>query len=191
DSSATLNEDGVPTENTTELRTNIVVKDGETIVLGGLFRDVVTTTRQQVPLLGDLPLVGALCRKTTDSTQREEVIILLTPHIIDAADQTDGEVRVADIGRKRYGARKTVQGINRARLAEDHYVKAVERYTDGENAKALSELNKALHLRPAYLEALRLKERIIGEVTPDDVGRIERIMRGVIEREEAAMWNRR
>ena len=45
DSSATLNEDGVPTENTTEVKTNVIVKDGETIVIGGLFRDVITRTR--------------------------------------------------------------------------------------------------------------------------------------------------
>jgi type IV pilus assembly protein PilQ len=191
DSSASLNSDGVPTENTTQLQTNIVVKDGETIVIGGLFRDVVTTTRQQVPLLGDLPLVGALFRGTTDSTQREEVIILLTPHIIDGADQTDGEARVADIARKRYGARMAVQGISRAKLAEDHYVNAVKYYADGNNVEALCELDKALDMRPSYLEALRLKERIIGEVSPDDVGQIERIMLGVIEREESLLWNRR
>jgi type IV pilus assembly protein PilQ len=190
DSSATLNEDGVPTENTTQLRTNIVVRDGETIVIGGLFRDVVTSTRNQVPLLGDIPIVGALFRGTTDQTQREEVIILLTPHIIDAADQTDGEARMADIGRKRYGARMTLQSINRARLAEDHYVSAVQYYADGNSVEALVELDDALDLRPTYIEALRLKERIIGEVSPDEVGRMERIMLEVIEREEVPMWHR-
>ena len=82
DSSAELDSDGVPQETTTELKTNIIVKDGETIVIGGLFRDVITTTRSQVPLLGDLPLIGVAFRGTTDRTQREEVIIMLTPHII-------------------------------------------------------------------------------------------------------------
>jgi type IV pilus assembly protein PilQ len=191
DSSAELDADGVPQETTAELHTNIVVKDGETIVLGGLFRDVVTTARSQVPLLGDIPIIGALFRGTTDSTQREEVIILLTPHIIDGAGQTDGEARLADIGRKRYGARMAVQGISRARLAEDHYVNAVKYYGDGNSVEALSELDKALDMRPSYLEALRLKERIVGDVSPDDVGQIERIMLGVIEREESMLWNRR
>jgi hypothetical protein len=57
--------------------------------------------------------------------------------------------------------------------------------------EALSELDNALDLRPTYLEALRLKERIISEVSPDDAARIERIMLGVIEREEALNWRRR
>jgi len=190
DSTAELNSDGVPDETTTELRTNIVVKDGETIVLGGLFRDVVSTTRNQIPLLGDIPIIGALFRGTTDTTQREEVIILLTPHVIDRAGQTDGEARQADIARKRYGARQTLQGIGRTKLAEDHYVKAVELYTNENTVEAYAELEEALRLRPTYLEALRLRETLIGEITPDEASQIERIMLGVLEDEEAPIWKR-
>jgi len=191
DSTAELNDQGVPDESTTELRTNIVVKDGETIVLGGLFRDVVSSTRQQIPLLGDIPIIGALFRGTTDQTQREEVIILLTPHIIEQAGQTDGEARAADISRKRYGARQNVLGIARSRIAEDHYVKAVELYTAGKLVEAQAEIKETLRLRPSYLEALRLQERIIRETVPEELDRMERIMLGVIEQEEAALWNRR
>ncbi len=191
DSSAVLSLDDVPTETTTELRTNIIVKDGETIVLGGLFRDVVTSSRSQVPLLGDLPLIGALFRSSTDSNRREEVIILITPHIIDSADQTDGLAREADIARKRHGARQGLLGIGRGRLAEDHYINAVRYYTNGNSPSAMSSLNCALDLRPTYFEALRLKERIIGEVSPQELNNVERIMLGVIEREEAANWQRR
>ncbi|MHC4619788.1 MAG: type II secretion system protein GspD [Planctomycetota bacterium] len=191
DSTAEINDDGVPTETTTQLRTNIVVKDGETIVIGGLFRDVVNTTRSQVPLLGDIPLVGAAFRGTSDVAKREEVIILLTPHIIDSSGQTDGEARAADIDRKRYGARMGLQDIHRPKLAEDHYIKAVQYYADGNNVEALSELDDALLIRPAYLEALRLKERIIREISPDEYGQMERIMVGVMEREQAPMWKRR
>jgi type II secretory pathway component GspD/PulD (secretin) len=190
DSSAELNSDGVPTETTTQLRTNIVVKDGETIVLGGLFRDVVSSARKQIPLLGDIPLIGSLFRSSYDSCRREEVIILLTPHIIDAADQTDGLAREADISRKMYGSRETLEGIGRTRLAEGHYINAVRLYTDGDSVAALGELDDALDLRPTYLEAIRLKERITGEVAPQDVSRMERIMLQTIEREESAMWRR-
>lgn len=100
DSSATLNADGVPTENVTQCQTNIIVKDGETIVIGGLFRNVITTTRNQVPLLGDLPIVGGLFRGTTDAAQREEVIVLLTTHIIDRPSETEGHESAEDIRRK-------------------------------------------------------------------------------------------
>ncbi|MHC4644396.1 MAG: type II secretion system protein GspD [Planctomycetota bacterium] len=190
DSSAELNDDGVPTETTVQLRTNVIVKDGETIVIGGLFRDVVVTSRSQVPLLGDIPLVGTFFRSTFDSVRREEVIILLTPHIIDAAGQTDGDARLADADRKKSGARMGLQVIGRARMAEDRYVKAVELYADGKLVEANSELDQALALRPTYIEAIRLKERIIGELSPDEIGRIERIMLDVIDQEEAPTWRR-
>ncbi len=190
DSSGELDAEGIPTETTAELVTNIMVKDGQTIVIGGLFRDSVTTSRSQVPLVGDIPYVGAAFRGTDDSVVRQEIIVMLTPHIISEPEETDGEARAADIMRKRYGARMSLQGISRARLAEDHYANAVEHYADGNSVAALCEVDEALAFRPTYLEALRLKERIIAEVSPDEVSQIERIMLGVIEQEEAAQWRR-
>ena len=61
DSDGTLKTaNNIPDETSTELRTNVVVKDGETIVIGGLFRDKVDTSKYQVPVLGNLPFVGAV-----------------------------------------------------------------------------------------------------------------------------------
>lgn len=191
DSSATLNEQGIPNETTAELRTNVIVRDGQTIVIGGLFRDVVTSGRQQIPLLGDIPLVGALFRGTNDTNQREEVIILLTPHIIEEPEQAEGQARAEDVNRKRYGARQMLQWLSRGRLAEDRYARAVQYYTDDKDVEALYELDGVLNLRPTYLEALRLKERIIRETAPDEAARIERIMLELIEREEVPNWRRR
>ena len=190
DSSGELDDEGIPTETTAELTTNIMVKDGQTIVIGGLFRDAVTSTRSQIPLLGDIPLIGAFFRGTTDSNVRQEIIVMLTPHIITEPEQTNSEARAADIARKRYGARMGLQGISRARLAEDHYAKAVSHYADSNSVEALCELDDALDLRPSYLEALRLKERIIGEISLDELEQIERIMLGVIEQEESPRWRR-
>ena len=191
DSSATLNEDGVPTENTTELKTNIVVKDGETIVIGGLFRDVITTTRNQVPLLGDLPLIGALFRGTTDVSQREEVIVLLTTHIIDEPGDLEGIARADDVRRKRFGAKDELQSIGRAKLAEDNYAEAARFYIEGDNESAMKKLKLALTLRPSYLEAIRLKEKIMAEVSPEEAQKMKRILLEAVESKDTAKWNRK
>jgi len=74
----------------------VVVKDGQTIVIGGLFRDSISTTRSQVPVLGDIPIAGVLFRGTKDTVKREEVIIMLTPHIVKEAATPSGET---DAGR--------------------------------------------------------------------------------------------
>jgi type IV pilus assembly protein PilQ len=183
--------DGLPTETSTEVATNIIVKDGQTIVIGGLFRDSVGTTRNQVPLLGNLPIIGAVFRSTVDKVKREEVIVMLTPHIIKEPKETEGIARAEDIRRKRFGAKDELQSISRAKMAEDHYAKAARFFVEGDNESALKDLDSALTLRPTYLEALRLKERIIGQTNPDEAKKLERLILEAIDREEASNWIRR
>jgi len=191
DSSGTLKANDVPDEFSTELATNIMVKNGQTIVIGGLFRDVVVTSRNQIPLLGDLPLIGVFFRSTSDRTQRQEVIVLLTPHIIEEPEQTNSAARLDDVSRKRYGAKNELQWAGKARLVEDRYAKAAKLYIDGDADAAMKELEYVLEVRPSYLEAIRLKERIIAETNPDELDNIERILLGDIQREDSDKWQRR
>ena len=81
-----VNSEGLPFKETAEVTTNIMVRNGQTVVIGGLFREKDTSTVNKVPLLGDIPIVGALFRSTEDNKVREEIIIILTPHILDPAD---------------------------------------------------------------------------------------------------------
>lgn len=191
DSDGYLKANDIPDETSAELVTNIIVKDGQTIVIGGLFRDTITTKRTQIPLLGDIPILGLLFRGTADQAKREEVIILLTPHVIEEPAETEGQARADDLGRKRWGAKDAMFGIGRARLAEDFYAKAAKSYMEGNNESAMSDLGVALMLRPTFLEALRLKERIIAETSPDEVQKMERILLEAIDRQEASNWLRR
>ncbi|MFC1739177.1 type II secretion system protein GspD [Planctomycetota bacterium] len=190
DSSGSLNDQGLPDEDSTELATNIIVKDGQTVVIGGLFRDVVTTTRKQIPLLGDLPLIGGLFRSTTDSSQRQEVIVMLTPHIIENPGEVEGKARAEDISRKRFGAEDALQWIGRPSLAKEHYTKAAQYYLEGYNITALEELEEALRLRPTYLEALRFKEKILRETEPGQAEKMERKVRQEVEKEDVGKWLR-
>jgi len=176
DSTAALNADNVPTENTVEMKTNIIVKDGETIVIGGLFRNVVTTTRNQVPILGDIPWIGAAFRGTTDENQREEVIVLLTTRIIDRPEEAVDEEIAEDVRRRTEGAKDEMQSVGRAKIAEDAYEKAAALYVEGDIESARNQLKIALRLRPAYTEAIRLKEKIDAENPPivtDDEAMVE------------------
>ena len=138
--------------------------------------------------MGNLPVVGALFRGTTDTTERQEVIVLLTPHIIGEPNETNGPDRADDVGRKRLGAKKGLQWIGSARIAEHCYAKAVKHYAEGDQEAALRELNLALELRPTYLEALRLKEEIIQEIGGQS---IERTMLEDMDRKESDKWLRR
>jgi type IV pilus assembly protein PilQ len=191
DSDGVLNVSGIPDETTTELRTNVVVKDGETIVIGGLFRDSVTTSRSQVPLLGDIPFVGVVFRGTQDTVRREEVIIMLTPHIIKESAETNPEQRLRDVRLKREGALDSLQIIDRAKWAQEAYDCAARYYLEGDVEKALFNLKIALHERPTYLEALRLRERIIAETDPEQFKKLDSMVEQEVNKQEAEGWVRR
>ena len=68
--------------NKTEASTNLVVQDGETIVIGGLIREDTTKSIAGIPLLSKIPFLGHLFGNTTDDCSRTEIIILLTPHVM-------------------------------------------------------------------------------------------------------------
>jgi len=68
------------------LETKVVVDDGNTIVLGGLIQNTLTVTTQQIPLLGDIPFLGALFRFKSEDRKRTNLMIFLRPVIIRSAD---------------------------------------------------------------------------------------------------------
>lgn len=81
-----LDSQNVPQTSTREAETTLVVKNGETIVLGGLIRDEMTKVVREVPFLSKLPLVGELFRSTTTNGRKSEILIFITPKITDGAN---------------------------------------------------------------------------------------------------------
>jgi Flp pilus assembly secretin CpaC len=68
-----------------EVVSSCVVWDGQTVVLGGLLSENVTKTRDKVPILGDLPYLGRLFRSESNQTEKKNLLIFVTPRIIDPA----------------------------------------------------------------------------------------------------------
>lgn len=68
--------------NKTEATTNLVAQDGETIIIGGLIQEDVSKSKDGIPLLSKIPILGNLFGNTTDKNTRTELIILLTPHVV-------------------------------------------------------------------------------------------------------------
>ncbi len=69
------------------LAQNVILQDGETLVLGGLIHDTSSSSVTKSPMLSRLPIVGALARSTASGKSRSELIIMITPHIIDDESQ--------------------------------------------------------------------------------------------------------
>jgi type II secretory pathway component GspD/PulD (secretin) len=72
----------IPIVTTSEAETAVMIKDGITIIIGGLRKDQRQKTVKKIPVLGDVPGIGFFFRQSTDNVTQSELIILLTPHIM-------------------------------------------------------------------------------------------------------------
>ena len=72
-----------------ETTTQVIVKDGQTIVISGILRDQESKVKRKVPLLGDIPLIGALFTSIDNQQTRTELIAFVTPFIVDNPDEND------------------------------------------------------------------------------------------------------
>ena len=73
---------GIPSLTTTEVTTNMLVEDGQTVFIAGLIKQSATQGRDGVPLLGDIPVLGRLFSNQTKNVSRTETIVLITPRIV-------------------------------------------------------------------------------------------------------------
>ncbi|MCM8832121.1 MAG: hypothetical protein NC918_08025 [Candidatus Omnitrophica bacterium] len=72
----------IPIVDTSTTETTVMMKDATTLLIGGLRKDEKTVSSQETPLLGKVPFLGFLFRTRTDKTERSELLIMITPHII-------------------------------------------------------------------------------------------------------------
>jgi len=173
----------IPDEDTTELVTNIIVRDGQTVVLGGLFTETTTATRRQVPVLGDVPIIGAAFRGHDDSTSRSEFIFLVTPSIVNDNDLTlEGARATAFIEHARVGARQGLLPWSRERQVGQLLVEAERLARDGRTRKARLKVQRALALHPQASDAVALREALFtGSAEMPSRSMLDGILEGVID----------
>jgi hypothetical protein len=144
-----------------------MVRDGQTIVLGGLFRESTVATRRQWPLLGDIPLIGSAFRGNEDQTERSEIIFLITPSIVDDSTLAlDGEKGRNAVEQARAGARNGTLKWSRDRITSQLNVEAEKLAADGQTEKALWKLERSLSLSPMQPEVIAMREKLTGTRKP-------------------------
>ncbi|HEY6872525.1 MAG TPA: pilus assembly protein N-terminal domain-containing protein [Geobacteraceae bacterium] len=80
----TLQVNGYPIIDTRSVKTNVELKDGESLVLAGLLSENTIKTMSKIPLLGDIPILGALFRSTSDDLEQKELVFFITPKLVKA-----------------------------------------------------------------------------------------------------------
>lgn len=154
----------VPDQSTEELTTNIMVRNGQTIVLGGLFKETTTVARRQAPLLGDVPILGTAFKGQDDSAERSEVIFMVTPTIMkDESLYAIGDRAKDSTEQARLGARQGLLPWSRTKLTTGHLASALKARESGDKEKAIWEAKRAVSLDPTFVEARRLLEDLTGQ----------------------------
>ncbi|QDU70202.1 secretin and TonB N-terminal domain-containing protein [Mucisphaera calidilacus] len=153
----------LPNTSRQALQTNVMVRSGQTVVLGGLFKEDTTNTTNQVPYFGRIPILGNAFKGRDDSSERVEIIFLIKPTIVrDRVLAHAGEEARQGIERIRLGSRSGLLPFSRLRMLRSHLARA-ERYArEGDSERALWHTNIALSLEPISAEALNLKGSLIG-----------------------------
>jgi Flp pilus assembly secretin CpaC len=77
----TSNNNTIPIVETSEAETTVNVKDGVSVIIGGLIKEETINTTKKVPFLGSIPVLGMVFRNTSNSTAKTEIVIFLTPQI--------------------------------------------------------------------------------------------------------------
>ncbi len=155
----------IPDEDTTEMTTNVMVRDGQTVVLGGLFTETTTASRRQVPILGNIPMIGQAFRGNDDSTRRSEIIFMITPSIVNDTVLTEAGERGKDfVEHARYGARKGLLPWSRERRVGQMLIDARSYADSGQTEKALAKIDQALRLQPNSPAARAMRTEITGEM---------------------------
>ena len=91
-----------PTFRTREIRSNLQVDNGQTVILGGLIEREDTTARVGIPYLMDIPLLGYLFGRNVQSKAGTEILMIMTPYVVDTRDETD--LLTQDFRRKLLGS---------------------------------------------------------------------------------------
>ncbi len=88
---------GIPSKTTTEVVTNLITNDQQTVFIGGLLKNSMTESRSGVPFLKDIPLIGRLFSSSETTSSRTETVVLITPYIVRSDGDSSGQyIRTLD-----------------------------------------------------------------------------------------------
>lgn len=152
----------IPDENIQTVTTHVVVPAGYTAVIGGLFREDTSRSRSQVPVLGDIPLIGAAFSGYDDQIEQVEIIFLIKPTVMaDRIMRELGEKAIDYSERVRIGSRLGLLPWSRERQSAQLNLKAERLATEGRTKEAYWHIRRSLELHPSQPDAIRLSEQII------------------------------
>jgi type IV pilus assembly protein PilQ len=151
----------VPDKEITQVTTNIMVRDGCTVIIGGLMREQLTKNQQRIAFLGGLPLVGALFRNTVETAERQEILVLITPHIVYEPESCrEGEAGACEFHRRQAVVAEKMCSLGTRHLGRRYLRLAQNAWAAGDRDTALRYVELAVHFDPENRAAIDLRANI-------------------------------
>lgn len=126
---------------TRNAKTNVVVKDGQTVAIGGLMQDDDSVSNSKVPLIGDIPILGWLFTKHDLLREKTELMVFITPYVVMDPDEANKLTREQE---RLTSMKKTPNKLS----AKQYYENGVRLYRQGEYAKSIKELTLVVEESP-------------------------------------------
>jgi len=152
----------IPNKQVTQVTTNVICPDGATIIIGGLIREDLQTTAEQVPWLGSLPYLGPAFRRKTEKVDRDEIIVLITPRIVSEPMMTDEAIKYGNEFTERQSVYfDKMSPLGKRNIANHWLRKARAAYAAENYVVALRQVNMAIHYDPVNRDAINLRREIV------------------------------
>jgi type IV pilus assembly protein PilQ len=153
--------DMLPIKTTTQVTTNIMVRDGCTVVIGGLLKEDLVTTTTQIPLFGSLPVVGVAFRNKIEKIKRLEIIVLITPRIVYEPDTCcEGDKAACEFHRRQTVYADKMSPIGKRSIARKYFRLAQAAWAAGDGEQALGLAELSVHFDPLNRAAIDLRSNI-------------------------------
>ena len=169
----------IPNKEVTQVTTNVMARDGATVVIGGLISESLTMTNSQIPLLGSLPFVGSIFRQQTETTKRTELVILITPRIVyDEDAYYEGNKAVTEFHRRQSVFSNHMNPTGKRYLGKMAFRQAQDAWAVADQERALGHISRSIAFDPLNRAAIDLREDILagnyyGDHTANGPGPVE------------------
>ena len=183
----------LPDKEVTGVTTNIMARDGSTVIIGGLIREDLDKQETQIPLFGSLPIVGPVFRQKVEKIDRREIIVLITPRIVcDPELNREGNHAATEFHHRQAVVGEKMSPFSNTHLCKKYIFLAQQAWAAGNQARAMRLINLALHFDPENRSALDLRADIVGGVQFGDHTRQGPFLPGVenraLDNEEIPSW---
>ncbi len=164
----------IPNKTVSQVTSNVGCFDGSTIVIGGLLRKDLQTTTNQVPFIGNLPWVGPLFRTKTEKIVKDEIIVLITPRIVNEDSlAVEGQKYGNEFTHKQDVYFDKMSPIAKRNYGLHYQRLALAAYRTGDHARAIKQIDWSIHFDPMSRDAIKLRNEIVaaggyeGESVPE------------------------